>query len=428
MKKSIISTILVLAVVVLMMAACGSTPAKKDDAVVEKSEVVQQKANDKNSAQDKQSESSEKDEQMSEKDLEYLSDLIDNKIAKRIEIFNNEEIIASDPMIDETFKELKSLMEEFSDKIAKLPSIVDVKDNKIRKEYFVFLFEYHSIIIKIENKRLKLQKEIEQVFNDLNDDKNKDVLGELKKILSEWSSKQVENKLEEFHKRIAEKHGIKIEDLEKFLILGKGRGEENLSAKVSESQEKLSPEVRKYIEMAADKAFEALKVQIMDENYIWPIQNKIYSSRETFKGGQDAGFISSGFGDGRSHVGIDLAFKDGVPVYAAASGTISFVGCDSRCNSCDSCDKGYGKYVIISHPNGSETRYAHLQDFKVVQGEKVNQGDLIGHVGHSGLCKGSHLHFEIRKDSKPVDPMLYLPELEEKDETEKTEEVKKPNN
>ena len=163
-------------------------------------------------------------------------------------------------------------------------------------------------------------------------------------------------------------------------------------------------------------------------NYIWPIKNKIYPSRETFKGGQDAGFISSGFGDGRSHVGIDLAFKDGVPVYAAASGTISFVGCDSRCNSCDSCDKGYVKYVIISHPNGSETRYAHLQDFKVVQGEKVNQGDLIGHVGHSGLCKGSHLHFEIRKDSKPVDPMLYLPELEEKDETEKTEEVKKPNN
>ena len=181
---------------------------------------------------------------------------------------------------------------------------------------------------------------------------------------------------------------------------------------------------------------EAIKKVAETTSYIWPIQNKIYSSREAFKGGQDAGFISSRFGDESQHPGIDLAFKDGVPVYAAATGTISFVGCDSRCNSCDStCDKGYGKYLIISHPNGTKTRYAHLSvdekfAVKVKEGDSVKQGDLIGYVGHSGGgCRslipggtGSHLHFEIRKDSKPVDPMLYLPKLEEKDETEKTDE------
>lgn len=178
---------------------------------------------------------------------------------------------------------------------------------------------------------------------------------------------------------------------------------------------------------------ETIKESPKTISYVWPIQNIIYSSREVFAGGQDAGFISSRFGGDQQHPGIDLAFKDGVPVYAAAKGLISFVGCDSRCNSCDSCDKGYGKYVIIFHPDGNETRYAHLQDFKVVQGDKVNQGDLIGHVGHSGSgCRslvpggtGSHLHFEIRKYSNPVDPMLYLPLLESKlsDEEEEIEKL-----
>ena len=183
--------------------------------------------------------------------------------------------------------------------------------------------------------------------------------------------------------------------------------------------------------------------------YIWPIKNKIYPSREDFVAGDDtAGFISSLFGDDRNHTGIDLAFKEGTPVYAAASGIVSFAGCDSKCGEVcdDKCDKGYGKYIIISHPDGMRTLYAHLQEFKYLRGTRkdffmeqtfetlpddlkdasvqelkkgdcVKQGDQIGLVGHTGVVvsatdgTGSHLHFEIRKYSNPVDPMRYLPDL-----------------
>ena len=199
-----------------------------------------------------------------------------------------------------------------------------------------------------------------------------------------------------------------------------------------ERKRKLKEAFRELIDQLDEKIRQQQVSEPAKTNYIWPIKNKIYPSREDFVAGDDtAGFISSGFGDNRNHAGIDLAFKDGIPVYSAASGTVVLAKCDSMCGEVcdDKCDKGYGKYIVISHPDGFETRYAKLADFKVAQGDKVNQGDLIGHVGHSGAARsatggtGSHLHFEIRKDSTPVDPMLYLPKLEEKDATkEKTDE------
>ena len=154
-------------------------------------------------------------------------------------------------------------------------------------------------------------------------------------------------------------------------------------------------------------------------SYMWPIQNKIYPDRASFKGGNGSGFISSEFGDGRNHAGLDLAFGDGTKIQAAASGTVSFVGCDSKCGTTcdDSCRKGYGKYIKIAHPDGKETRYAHLQEFKVTKGNTVSKGDLIGLVGHTGTCRsatggtGAHLHFEIREQAKPIDPMRYLPRI-----------------
>lgn len=154
-------------------------------------------------------------------------------------------------------------------------------------------------------------------------------------------------------------------------------------------------------------------------SYVWPIQNKIYPDRKSFRGGNGSGFISSEFGDQRNHAGLDLAFGDGTEIKAAASGVVTFTGCDSKCGAvCDgTCRKGYGKYIKISHPDGKETRYAHLQEFKISKGDSVKQGDLIALVGHTGTCRsatggtGAHLHFEIRLQQKPLDPKNYLPPL-----------------
>ncbi|WP_298294595.1 M23 family metallopeptidase [uncultured Litoreibacter sp.] len=102
----------------------------------------------------------------------------------------------------------------------------------------------------------------------------------------------------------------------------------------------------------------------------------------------------------RLHAGVDWAAPTGTPVYAAASGQISHAG-DG---------KGYGNLVIIKHPGGLETRYAHLNKFgpRSKKGELVAQGEVIGYVGTTGRSTGPHLHFETRQNGEPINPMPLL--------------------
>ena len=97
------------------------------------------------------------------------------------------------------------------------------------------------------------------------------------------------------------------------------------------------------------------------------------------------------------HTGVDLVAKY-VPLRAAKAGVVTFAGNMS----------GYGKIIIIRHDNGYETRYAHLSVISTNVGEHVNQGDLIGKTGNSGRTTGVHLHFEIRQNGSPKNPMKYL--------------------
>lgn len=91
---------------------------------------------------------------------------------------------------------------------------------------------------------------------------------------------------------------------------------------------------------------------------------------------------------------VDLATKTGVEVVASASGKV-IVSRNSGYNG------GYGKYVVISHPNGTQTLYAHLNATNVNQGVNVVQGQVIGFVGNTGLSTGPHLHFEVRGAKNP---------------------------
>jgi Membrane proteins related to metalloendopeptidases len=101
---------------------------------------------------------------------------------------------------------------------------------------------------------------------------------------------------------------------------------------------------------------------------------------------------------GRTHSGIDILAKVGTPVYAAKSG-IAFTG---------NVPTGYGKYIMIYHPDGYQTYYGHLADWVALPAKRVRQGELIGHVGKTGNAASKsmqpHLHFEIRKDGEPRDP------------------------
>jgi len=116
--------------------------------------------------------------------------------------------------------------------------------------------------------------------------------------------------------------------------------------------------------------------------------------------------ISSGFGvrrdpfTGRAamHSGLDFKAGYGSPIYAAAKGTVSFVGRKS----------GYGNCVEISHGNGLVTRYGHMSAFRAKVGQEVAPGDIIGAIGSSGRSTGPHLHFEVRVNDRAVNPRPFL--------------------
>jgi murein DD-endopeptidase MepM/ murein hydrolase activator NlpD len=112
------------------------------------------------------------------------------------------------------------------------------------------------------------------------------------------------------------------------------------------------------------------------------------------------GPVTSGFGMrwGRMHTGIDIAVPAGTPVHASASGTVVYAGWMS----------GYGYLVAIDHGNGLATAYAHNSSLLVAVGQHVAQGDTISLSGSTGHSTGPHVHFEVRVNGVPVDPLLYL--------------------
>jgi len=119
--------------------------------------------------------------------------------------------------------------------------------------------------------------------------------------------------------------------------------------------------------------------------FIWPVQ----------------GVLTSGFGPrwGRMHTGIDIAAPSGTPIHAAKAGEVIFTGWLG----------GYGNAVILDHGDGIATLYGHQSRIGCVEGQILNQGDVLGFVGTTGHSTGNHLHFEVRVDTKPRNPRPYLP-------------------
>jgi len=115
------------------------------------------------------------------------------------------------------------------------------------------------------------------------------------------------------------------------------------------------------------------------------------------------GHLTSGFGERfhpilgyeRFHAGVDLGAAAGTPIVAAADGKVVSAGWAG----------GYGRLVAVLHAGGIETKYGHMSRIAAYPGEQVRRGDVIGYVGSSGLSTGPHLHFEVTKNGRPVNPM-----------------------
>lgn len=115
------------------------------------------------------------------------------------------------------------------------------------------------------------------------------------------------------------------------------------------------------------------------------------------------GPVVSGFGMrwGRMHEGIDIAVPAGTPIRAADAGTVVLLQSEASSG-------GYGNFTCLDHGGGLQTCYAHQSAFAVGSGQSVSQGDVIGYVGCTGHCFGDHLHFEVRINGAPTDPLGYL--------------------
>lgn len=114
----------------------------------------------------------------------------------------------------------------------------------------------------------------------------------------------------------------------------------------------------------------------------------------------DDTFVTSKFGPRwrSTHEGVDLDANLRDNIYAAEQGVVVKAG-----NG-----RGYGKMVRIKHPGGFETVYAHMSKIKVKEGDRVKKGQVVGKAGNTGTSSGVHLHFEIIKDGKPVNPQSYI--------------------
>ena len=114
------------------------------------------------------------------------------------------------------------------------------------------------------------------------------------------------------------------------------------------------------------------------------------------------GPISTYFGPNHQAIDIDQTARPGAPVLAAHDGVVYFAGGDPCCS--------YGYYVIVVGPTGVSTLYAHFESIDVRAGQTVRQGQTLGVVGCTGLCTGTHVHFEVFEDSIRQDPLAYLPD------------------
>jgi len=170
----------------------------------------------------------------------------------------------------------------------------------------------------------------------------------------------------------------------KRVSLVKVRASEREEVSEAQALEQVSAALGAQIQAAQSASSYSPPASRSASGFIWPV----------------SGPVTSPFGMrwGRMHTGIDIGVPYGTPIRAAASGQVIYAGWMD----------GYGNLVFIDHGRGISTGYAHQSSIAVSNGQAITQGQVIGYVGCTGHCFGPHLHFEVRVNGTPVDPLAYL--------------------
>lgn len=279
---------------------------------------------------------------------------IEEKRAQQVQLFADKEQLLAE--IEQAIIELKSDSDYISGNYETLSNMLST----LEEEEADYSVEVNALTAKLNNLE-KLQREAEEAAR---------------------KAEEERKRKEEEARKAAENEKKRLEE------------EARKAAEAAEKARKEAEAAARAKEQAQQEAEEALKPKKnpKDWNFCWPIESY---TMFTGKFGYRVHPITHAW---QLHAGVDLASKSGTKIYAAQAGTVSMAR-----------DNGpYGLCVIIDHGDGLQSVYGHCSKLLVSEGQKVTRGQNIALVGMTGGATGPHLHFEVRENGTPVDPLPYV--------------------
>lgn len=335
-----------------------------------------------------------------EQKLEYLQDELSERVVKIQEL--EDKIQTSQSEIDGMEEELATLQTKMEETSRKLNVVQNnYKENEeLLEERLVVLYEtgdvtFIDILLRSASliEFLSNYYTIEQIVQN-----DTELLETIEKERKEIEKTKTDLEQQKANLKIlkAKKEQAKVSLQNNKTI------QENEVSKLTEEERKLQEDIENYKQEEA--RIESL-IQIASNDYVY--SGEFTGGVMAWPVAKSGTYITSGYGirehpiQGiiKKHTGIDIGNAGfGAPVIAAADGVVSMA----------SYYGGYGNCVMINHGNGVSTLYGHGQKILVEVGKEVKKGDLIMEVGSTGMSTGPHLHFEVRINGTPVDPMPYL--------------------
>lgn len=252
---------------------------------------------------------------------------------------------------------------------------------------FRFIGSPNEKLLRNENEKLKdryryLDKEVRDIRQQMTELEKRDnevyrSIFEAKPIPDSARSKELEEQ-----ERLARVEGMHESELINSIVSSLN----NISSRIRTQQ-------RSYTEV--QKLMENKEQLLASTPAIQPVSNK------------DLERVASGYGYRidpiyktiKLHAGLDFTCPQGTPIYATADGTVASAG-----NQGD----GYGNHVVINHGYGYQTLYAHMYRISARRGQRVKRGEVIGYVGSTGKSTGPHLHYEVHKNGRKIDPVYFF--------------------
>ena len=349
------------------------------------------------SIKDQKAENQKKIDEANKKEQEYLKQVNDvetQELSSLSELKGlNDKMAQAKNDVDKTSMDLAAKEQELSQISAELNTKTQILNRRVAliyensgSSFFEILFKAKDFIDFISKLKMlgSIAKQDAQIIQDVKDKKNADLT--VKNAMLDLITQQKKSK-DDISKLLAQSEQ-KQADIEKIYnqkndLLSGAQADKNallamqnqLTAEESETARIL--ESYKYGSAPGDK-------------FMWPVSGPIGSPF-----GMRVDPVLHAY---RMHTGIDIPAPRGTPVKAADGGQVIQTSYDS----------GYGNHILVYHGGGMATWYAHLQGFNCSVGQMVTRGQVIGFVGSTGLATGPHLHFEVRINGEPQNPLQYL--------------------